>query len=217
VRPNQTPSADTLLRTYSNESYSPTVPSDYKMPCASDGALTERRRQAFFGYDNLPPDTALQPLRLYVGNSPDNKMHIIANEALSLGNCLPMAAACHEARSHATNFSRSNVQIIDVHFSNDDTPAEDCGVQDDAAALQHGMVQLRTVAMTKTTKLSESYNEPTINLFQFASAAHLVHATTQLFGNTVERLIMNIWANPSDCIDTIYWPHTEPTQGRRRP
>lgn len=73
------------------------------------------------GHDNLSPDTESQPLRLFVRNTPDSKMYISANEALSLADCFSMAAVCPEARSHAINFCRFRVKSIDVHFLGDNT------------------------------------------------------------------------------------------------
>ncbi|KAF2448830.1 hypothetical protein P171DRAFT_220049 [Karstenula rhodostoma CBS 690.94] len=136
-------------------------------------------------------------------------MCIGANEAFSLGDCLPMSAVCHEARSHASHFCRSQMQFIDVHFSNDDNPGEHRDVQNEADTLHLVNMQPTTVIMTKTTIYDEPYDQPTINLFQFASAAHLVDAVTELFGNGVERLILNVWAGSLDAIDTMYWPHIE--------
>jgi hypothetical protein len=176
------------------------------------GLLAERRRQAFVGYDNLPPDTELQPLRLYVTISPENQIRIAANEVQSLLHCLPMATVCHEAHSHATDFCRSQLQLIDLHFSIDNTPNAQGHVRDDDASLQHVMVHPATVTMTKTCK----YNEPPVSLVQFASASHVVDVITRLFGSGVERLIFNIWADPQDCFDTIYWPHSEATEALKK-
>ncbi|KAJ4286474.1 hypothetical protein N0V90_013174 [Kalmusia sp. IMI 367209] len=77
---------------------------------------TERLRQAFVGYNNLPQGIGKQPLRFYIHDDGGN-LRLRVNEFQTLVNCLPMATVCSEARSHAIDFCRKQVAIVDIHYT----------------------------------------------------------------------------------------------------
>jgi hypothetical protein len=126
-------------------------------------------------------------------------MRVGVNEFLALVNCLPMAAVCHEARSHAMNFCRSQVTIVDLRYSTD----AQCAIADEPRP--RGLLQPTTVVVTKSR-----FNFPG-TVKDFESPGHLADVVTELFGNNIERLVLNIWASTEDTLETLYWPHSAQT------
>lgn len=51
---------------------------------------------------------------------------------------------------------------------------------------------------------------------RFESAEHLVNVVSSVFGNCVERIILNIWAEYDDDLVKIYWPHTVHTKKAKK-
>lgn len=192
-------------------------PAVYILPSGSDDSRTERFQQAFIGHNNLSPDTQRKPLRLHVRNTSDGRTYIGENEALSLGDCLPIAAVCHEARYHAIKFCRSRVESIKVDFLRDPTSDVRFDAESRIESLPRAVVQAKTVTFTRITEKKTPYGEIPIRMPQFESAARIVDFVTKLCGNGVEHLIFDISACSSDYFDTIYWPHAELSQVKREP
>jgi hypothetical protein len=94
-----------------NPSIGDSSPDSFTAPGA-----TERLRQAFVGYNNLPRDAEIQPLRLYV-NDEGGKLRLRVNEFQTLVNHLPIATVCSEARPHAINFCHKQVNTLDLHYT----------------------------------------------------------------------------------------------------
>lgn len=173
------------------------LPKSCTVPCA------ERRRQAFVGYDNLPHDTKRQPLRVYVHDSDNrDKMRLCINEFQTLVNCLPMATACSEARSHAADFCRAQVKFMNLFYAIE-APGEPSDTRDEI--LEHIFVQPTTVMVTYAARKIDGP-------VGFDSAEHLVDVVNRVFGSCVERIILNPWFDTLDSLEQTYWPHTIQTQ-----
>jgi hypothetical protein len=163
----------------------------------------ERRRQAFVGYENLPHDTEKQPLRVYIHDSDmRDKMRLGKNEFRTLVNCLPMATVCSEARSHAIDFCRAQVKLVNLFYVIDDAPDEASSIGDDN--LEHLLVQPTTVMVTS------AYSN-TVGPEGFDSAEHLVDVVNRVFGSCIERIIFNTWFREFHSLEYLYWPHTVQT------
>lgn len=93
-------------------------PNYYTVPRA-----TERQRQTFVSIDDLPLNVERQPLRLYVHDN-GHGLRLCANEFSFLVNSLPMAKVCSEARAHALEFCRKQVDIMDLHYTVDSSNVE---------------------------------------------------------------------------------------------
>jgi hypothetical protein len=177
------------------------LPKSCTTPCA------ERRRQAFVGYDNLPHDTEKQPLRVYVHDSYNkDRMRLSMNEFQILVNCLPMATVCSEARSHAADFCRAQVKLMNLYYAID-APDEPYDIRDEI--LEHVFMKPTTVMVTNAARKVDGP-------VSFDSAEHLVDVVNRVFGNCVERIILNPWFDSIDSLEQIYWPHTAQTRKLKR-
>ncbi|KAF2691410.1 hypothetical protein K458DRAFT_381268 [Lentithecium fluviatile CBS 122367] len=173
----------------------------YQQYCTAP--CVERRRQAFVGYDNLPHDTERQPLRVYVHDSNNrDKMRLSMNECQTLVNCLPMATVCSEARSHAANFCRAQVKVMDLFYAIDALD-ELSDIRDEI--LEHVFVQPTTVMVTNAKRKVDGP-------VGFESAELLVDVVNRIFGSCVERIILNSWFDSIDTLEQIHWPHTIQTR-----
>lgn len=134
-----------------------------------------------------------------------------------MGDCLSIAAVCHEARYHAINFCRSRVEFIKVDLSREPTSDVCYETSSEIQSLRRAVVQAKTVTLTRTTEKKTPYGEIPISMPQFESAARIVDFALKLCGNGVEHLIFDISACSSDYFDTIYWPHAELPEVKTEP
>ncbi|KAF2451748.1 hypothetical protein P171DRAFT_426216 [Karstenula rhodostoma CBS 690.94] len=175
--------------------HSPTAP----------GAI-ERLRQAFVGYNNLPQDTEIQPLRLYV-NDDGGKLRLRVNEFQTLVNHLPIATVCSEARPHAIDFCRKQVNILDLHYTKDPSNV-------DHELIEHAL-RPTTVMVTNMVLEEGLFDGPEDSIRGFNSADHLVAIIDRIFGSCVENLVLNSWCHSAQTLERIYWPHIGRTRDRK--
>jgi hypothetical protein len=126
---------------------------------------TERLRQAFVGYMNLPQDTEIQPLRLYVSDD-GGKLRLRVNEFQALVNRLPIATVCSEARPHAIDFCRKQVDIMDLHYTQEPSDVGD-------ELIEH-VLQPTTVIVTNMAREEGPWDGPEDSIRSFNSADQYV-------------------------------------------
>lgn len=161
-------------------------------PSTCDDAGAERLRQAFVGHDNLPPDTERQPLRLYIHDI-DDKLYLGINEFQILLNRLPVANVCYEARTHAAALCRDRTEVVDLIYTKQKPGAGD-------EILQPIFLRPKTVVVT----IPYRYEKRAV---RFRSAGHLVEVVDRVFGDCVERLVLNFWVDAHNDYEMLYWPH----------
>jgi hypothetical protein len=179
-------------------------------PISCISACDERLRQAFVGYENLPQDTEMQPLRLYVYDShSQDKLRLGVNEFQTLVNRLPMATVCSEARSQAATFCQAQTGFLNLFYvitgnafdeSRDIKPSD---IRNEI--LEPVFKQQTTVMVTNAHKKKDGPKG-------FHSAEHLVDVINRVFGSCVERIILSSWFMTFESLEEIYWPHTAETR-----
>jgi hypothetical protein len=162
----------------------------------------ERQRQAIVGYDDLPDSIERQPLRLYVYASHDtDELRLVANEAQTLANCLPMATVCVDARKYAVELCLSRIKLMNLlHVVEDPIP-------DGTQILDPVFPQLTTVMVMTARSHPEDAPEG------FDSVEHCVDVISRVFGSNVQKIIWNNWSQSGNSLSDIYWPHTSLIDG----
>ena len=113
---------------------------------------------------------------------------------------------CFEARTHAANFCRAQIKVMNLYHSIDASNEPSVignGIQ------EHLFVQPTTVMMTNADE--KEYGPP-----GFDSTTHLVDVVSRVFGNCIERIVLNTWFHCSCSLEEIYWPHTRKTRKHKK-
>lgn len=164
---------------------------------------------------------------MYVRSShASDKLRLGVNEFQTLVNTLPMANVCSEARSHAANFFRDRVKLIDMWYAVDayDKPSdageenseivdlwEDADGSDGQSDAEEEI--LKPVFMQQTTVLITTGDEmEERHQGRFDSAEHLVNVVSRVFGNGIEQLILRFSFADHNAFNEMYWPHTARTR-----
>lgn len=169
-------------------------------PCTTPHA--ERQRQALMGYDRLSDSTDRQYLRLYVhSSSQTGELRLGADEFQTLANCLPMATACKEARSHAVKFCSARPKCVDFFRILEDQLPEGKSI------LKPVFTHITTVTVT-TARF-----QPEVGPEGFDSPEQLLDLVSRVFGSGVEKIIWSALCAPGFSMSDIYWPHTPQLEG----
>ncbi|KAH7138192.1 hypothetical protein B0J11DRAFT_563215 [Dendryphion nanum] len=157
----------------------------------------DRVREAFIGYDNVPPDVRRQPLRVYVRESHQkDKLRVVVNEFQILVNRLPMATVCFEARSQAAQYCRDQIKTMNLFYAIDAPDAPSSVGYD---ILEPVFVKPTTVMVTK----SDYHVKPGC----FDSPEHLVDVVNRVFGSGVEQINLDFLFHSHNTFEHIYWTH----------
>jgi hypothetical protein len=176
-----------------------------RLPPSFNRPWAERRRQAIVGY-SLGKDRLALSVRI---RDPFNglKLDFEKDEFESLVDCFPISSVCYETRINVAKFCRLLVPHVRFNY---DTHTLLCAmprVEYDTSTLwsleppppssSHwlpGFGNFKRV-FTRPTTL-------TVNADQFRSAEHLVGTVLWLFGNRIQRLVINLY---QESVKRAYW------------
>ncbi|PSN70698.1 hypothetical protein BS50DRAFT_570223 [Corynespora cassiicola Philippines] len=129
-------------------------------------------------------------------------MRVVVNEFQALINCLPIATVCAEARCHATNYCRIQIDCVNLLYTLDKSDMEKRG----------GNVLLEPLTILPTTVMVLSANRESEGPPGFTSAKHLVNVVSRVFGGGVQRIVLHGYYDSYNHLEDIYWPHTRHTR-----
>ena len=154
------------------------------------------------GYDHISDLRERKYLRLYIyASSQTKELRLGANEFQTVVNCLPMASACKEARSHAMKFCHGRIKTLDLLRILDDQAPNGKPI--------HEPVFTNVAAVMVTTTRFHPEDGPE----GFDSPEQLLEVISRVFGSGVQKIIWHAWCAPGFAMSDIYWPHTRRLEG----
>jgi len=175
------------------------------LPPWFENSRAERRRQALVGGISGKPKPAL---RVYILDPYHGLKLRLEDEFETLVDCLPISAVSYETRVCVTEFCR--LLVPHIRFEYETTPlwSLEPPTKDDEPVLLRNLEWSR-----KAETLERAIPQPTtltVEMGNFESVDHFVGMVSRLFGNRIQRLVLDETVCNTVSFENVYWPASIP-------